>query len=76
MIRVTNERVFTEEGLRYVEMAGLSGDTKPLTGMVTGSMFLEVDTGKAYAFDEETDGGKWWELGATPEEPAADADDT
>lgn len=76
MIRTTNERIFSRDGKKYAELAGLSTDTKPLTGLVTGSMFLEVDTGKAYAFDEVTDGGKWWELGATPEEPAADADDT
>ena len=72
MIRITQERLFTEDGKRYCEFAGLSGDTKPLTGIVTGSMFLEVDTGKAYAFDEVTDGGKWWELGATAPEAEDD----
>ena len=73
MIRVTNERLFTEDGKRYAEIAGLSTDTKPMDGLITGSMFLEVDTGKAYAFDEVTDYGKWWELGAAPEtEPAND----
>ena len=41
-------------GLSYIEAAGLSGDTKPTTGIVTGSKFREVDTGVEYAFDEVT----------------------
>lgn len=71
MIRITQERLFTEDGKRYVEMAGLSTDTKPTTGIITGSMFLEVDTSKAYAFDETGD-GTWYEMGA----PAEAQDDT
>ncbi len=35
----------------YIEAAGLSTDTKP-TGAVTGSLFLEADTGNVYAYDE------------------------
>ena len=44
-------------GLTYAEIAGLSGDTKPTEGIVTGSKFTEVDTGVEYLFDEET--GTW-----------------
>lgn len=37
---------------RYVQYAGLSTDTKPVDGLVTGSTFIEVDTGKVFIFDE------------------------
>ena len=43
------------DGLKYAELAGLSSDSKPTEGLVTGSMFDEVDTGMKYAFDETTD---------------------
>lgn len=59
MIRITkngyNGRGPVEEA--YKEYAGLSTDTKPTEGVVTGSLFLEVDTGDVYAFDEV--GGDW-----------------
>ena len=46
------------DDIHYKELAGLHDDTKP--GMLaTGSLFLEVDTGDIYAFDEETNGGEW-----------------
>lgn len=35
----------------YVEAAGLSTDTKP-DNVVTGSIFVEVDTGKVFMYDE------------------------
>lgn len=36
-------------------MAGDSNaDTKPTSGIVSGSMFIEVDTGDVYMFNEET----------------------
>ena len=41
--------------------AGLSTDTKPTEGLATGSFFMEVDTSKAYFFDEES--GDWIEAG-------------
>ena len=55
------ERAFTAEK-KYVELFGLSTDSKPTTGIVTGSSFVEVDTGKAYLFDE--DSSTWDEQGA------------
>lgn len=55
------ERKWMESGKDYVEMAGLSTDAKPTAGLVTGSLFLEVDTGDVYAFDETTD--TWNEIG-------------
>lgn len=48
-------------GLHYIEAAGLSTDTKPTDNLVTGSVFIEVDTGKAYFFDEIA--GEWIEAG-------------
>ena len=38
----------------YCEFAGLYDDTKPTENVMTGSLFLEVDTGDVYAFDEES----------------------
>ena len=49
-------------GKQYVELAGLSTDTKPKDNLVTGSLFLEVDTGDVYAFDE-TGSGSWTQIG-------------
>ena len=56
MIRNLIERGFSE-GKKYLEAAGLSTDAKPTAGLVTGSRFIEVDTGDVYAFDEA--GGAW-----------------
>ena len=49
-------------GLNYMEIAGLSTDSKPTSGLVTGSLFLEVDTGKVYAFDEVS--STWTQMGS------------
>lgn len=35
-----------------IEAACLSTDTKPTTGIANGSLCLEMDTGKIYAFNE------------------------
>lgn len=51
-MRNIKERIFAEDGKKYIDAAGLSTETKPTTGIVTGSMFFEVDTGDIYAFDE------------------------
>jgi hypothetical protein len=56
MIRNTVENTFVD-GKKYIEASGLSTDTKPTSGIITGSLFLEVNTGDVYAFDEE--GGNW-----------------
>ena len=61
MIRAIVERKFTDQK-KYVELYGLSTDTKPTTGIVTGSVFVEVNTGKAYLFNE--DSSQWVEVGA------------
>ena len=61
MIRVIENKWAGYGDKHYIEAAGLSTDTKPTTNLVTGSLFLEVDTGKVYAFDEV--GGTWNEIG-------------
>lgn len=56
---------YGDDGVKYYEMAGLSTtDTKPTSGVATGSLFLEVDTGDVYAYDEAGESwGKIAELG-------------
>lgn len=49
----------TNEGeLLYVELRGLSTDTKPTKvgnkGIVNGSLFVEIDTQKIFFFDEDS----------------------
>ena len=51
MIRITKEENFASDK-KYIEAFGLSTDTKPTSGIVTGSVFIEVDTGKAFLFNE------------------------
>ena len=46
----------------YVELAGKSTESKPTTGIVSGSKFVEVDTGKQYVFDGISDTPAWTEL--------------
>ena len=62
MIRVLSERI-VENGKKLVKLAGLSTDSKPTTGIATGSLFLEVDTGDVYAF-AEGDSGSWGKIAA------------
>ena len=51
MIRIIYERII-EGNTKYIEAAGLSTDSKPTSGLATGSLFLEVNTGNLYAFEE------------------------
>ena len=43
----------------YCEFAGLSTDEKPDGKLMTGSLFMEVDTGDVYAWDED---GEMWNV--------------
>jgi len=52
------------DDIHYVELAGLSTDTKP-TGFATGSIFIEVDTSDAYLYDET--GAEWHKVGGSNE---------
>lgn len=47
----------TTDGKVYAVIAGLSTDIKPTAGLITGSRFVEADTGAAYLFDETA--GEW-----------------
>lgn len=51
MIRVLEERIITGN-VKYIEAAGISTDSKPTANIATGSLFLEVNTGDIYAFEE------------------------
>lgn len=53
MVRILIETLIAD-GKHHIEAAGLASDTKPAAGIVTGSLFREVDTGVEYAFDEES----------------------
>ena len=61
MVRIIVDKPFTDS-LRYIEAAGLSTDTKPTGTIITGSLFLEADTGKVFVYDE-TSSGTWTEIG-------------
>lgn len=62
MVRILVQNGFSEDAA-YIEAAGLSTDTKPVEGIVTGSLFLEVDTGDVYAF-AEGDSPAWNQIAA------------
>ena len=60
MVRVIVERII-DSNKRYIVAAGLSSDDKPLENIITGSRFLEVDTGIVCAYDETNQA--WFALG-------------
>jgi hypothetical protein len=60
MVRVLDTK-FLKTGCAYREMAGLSTDDKPTEGLATGSVFMEVDSGDVYLFDEES--SEWNKVG-------------
>lgn len=57
MVRILTERQFDDDQ-KYIEAAGLSTDEKPIEGIITGSVFVEVDTGDGYLF-AEGDSPEW-----------------
>ena len=58
MIRRLVDQAFSS-GKYYISAVGLSTDVKPTEGIITGSKFVEVDTGIGYLFDETS--GQWHE---------------
>ena len=46
--------------------AGKSGDVKPTENVMTGSVFIEVNTGDSYFFEEES--STWYKDGESDEE--------
>ena len=61
MVRMTNYQYINHEQI-YREYAVISTDTKPTEGIITGSLFMEADTGDVYVYDE-TGGGAWTKIG-------------
>lgn len=55
-VRILEESIM-QDNKRYIYAAGKSTDTRPKDNLVTGSIYLAVDTGEAHFFDEES--GKW-----------------
>ena len=69
MIRILDMRI-VEDGVKFERLAGLSTDSKPTTGLCTGSEFVETDTGSKYLFSEG-DSPAW----ALAEKGASDTSD-
>ena len=59
MVRIITKKL-QDDDINYYEFSGLSTDDKPTSSIVTGSLFLEVDTGDVYAYDEEGEEGEEW----------------
>lgn len=58
-VRILEERI-QQGNKRYIEAVGLSTDTKPTDNIVTGSLFVEVNTGKVFMHNEEGTGSSKW----------------
>ena len=54
MVRILTEKIF-EGDKKYIEACGVHDDSKPTANIVTGSVFVEVDTGDGYLFQEGDD---------------------
>ena len=54
------EDKYKKSGKAFRDFYGKSGDTKPTEGLLTGSSFYEIDTGKMYFFDEDGEPGSEW----------------
>ena len=65
MIRALIEQTF-DSTKKYLVLFGLSTDSKPVSGLITGSEFHEVNTGVKYEFDEVN--SQWHEVGITEQE--------
>ena len=62
MVRVLKSQII-EGNVSYIEAAGLSTDTDTMPeNVATGSLFLEVDTGDVYSYDET--GSEWYKIAA------------
>lgn len=58
MFSVIKSSQYTNDTV-LIQGACVALDTKPTSGIANGSMCIEIDTGKIYAFDEES--GDWIE---------------
>lgn len=64
MVRIISTKP-VDAGINYIEAAGLSTDTKPAEKVATGSVYMEVDTGKVYFYNETAE--EWTEIGGSDE---------
>lgn len=57
MVRFVKESALVENNEQVLLISGMckSTDTKPTTGIATGSIMVEVDTGDVFFFDETGD---------------------
>ena len=55
-MRILYARVIAD-GVEYKEIAGLSTESKPTSGLCMGSKFIEVNTNTLYLFNETS--GSW-----------------
>ena len=53
MVQITEDKLICDISgeLHYIECSCLSTDSKPTDGIATGSLLIEVDTGKVYLFN-------------------------
>ena len=65
MIRIIEERIIAD-GLSYIVGACKHADTKPTTGICTGSKLTEADTGDVYMFYEDSTTPDWAKIQAGP----------
>ena len=50
-MRILDEQIIDDDK-KYIVLYYTSGETKPTTGIVMGSVAVEVDTGKTFLFNE------------------------
>ena len=48
------------DGFRYVEIAGTHSEDKPTGKFMTGSKFIEVDTGLEFRYNRSAEPGSEW----------------
>ena len=58
MVRILTERIY-EGDKKYIEAVGVHDDSKPTENIVTGSVFVEVDTGDGFLFMEDDSEPAW-----------------
>lgn len=61
-MRIVEDILKDTDGKRFVTIFGTSLESKPTDFPCMGSCFIEVDTGKAFLFNETT--SAWVEQGA------------
>ena len=61
MISISELKASTKEAKNIiVELRGLSTDDKPTEDITNGCVFIEIDTGKIFMYDEENE--QWKEI--------------